>query len=126
MGTNYYGKKIVTETDKQAIALLVLKGDFNAAIYALQSFDPIHIGKSSAGWRFLFNTNDWGYYKDWKSFCDWLDTVEITSEYGDTKTKDELIALIKEKELSATQRPSNTDWYIERGGMQFSKSTEFC
>lgn len=49
MGTNYYGKKIVTETDKQAIALLVLKGDFNAAIYALQSFDPIHIGKSSAG-----------------------------------------------------------------------------
>lgn len=126
MGTNYYGRRIPTIVDKSAIVYLVLKGDFNAAIYALKSSDPIHIGKSSAGWRFLFNTNDWDYYKDWQTFCDWLDTVEITSEYGDTKTKDEFIALIKEKELSATQRPTNTDWYIEKDGMQFSKSTEFC
>lgn len=126
MGTNYYGKKIPTETDKQAIALLVLKGDFNGAIHALKSFEAIHIGKSSSGWRFLFNHNNWDYYKDWQSFCDWLLTVEIVDEYGESKSKDELIALIKEKELSATQIPSNTDWYIEKDGMQFSKSTEFC
>lgn len=126
MGTNYYGKRIPTETDKQHIALLVLKGDFDGAIFALHSFDAIHIGKCSAGWRFLFNHNNWDYYHDWENFCNWLDTVEITSEYGEPKTKEELIGLIKEKELSAIQKPSNTDWYIEKDGMQFSKSTEFC
>lgn len=35
--------------------------------YNLERFKPIHIGKSSKGWQFLFDHNNWEYYEGTKA-----------------------------------------------------------
>lgn len=47
---------------------------------------PIHIGKRSAGWRFLFNHNDWKYYTTIEELKEFLKECEITTEYGTTES----------------------------------------
>ncbi len=82
MGTNYYGRKIPTKEELKTISEAVLKGDLKAAKEMINKSDLIHIGKSSAGWDFLFNLNGQQYYHDKPSLIKWLQSVEITNEYG--------------------------------------------
>ena len=49
----------------------------------------IHIGKSSAGWEFLFNLNDKQYYHDKESLIAYLKYETIEDEYGREITFDD-------------------------------------
>lgn len=54
MGTNIYGRKIPTKQELQSISEMVLEGNLFAAKQQINQYEQIHIGKRSAGWKFLF------------------------------------------------------------------------
>ena len=85
MGTNYYGRIIPTKEQKEEIKDSIDKNDFTqirkliAARYYGPSYDyeigdytagEIHLGKRSAGWKFLWNPN---WYKKIKGHTEWID-----------------------------------------------------
>lgn len=59
--------------------------------------DSVHIGKSSAGWRFAIEMHP-TIYIDWREFEAFVlkGDVEIVDEYGKVHTSDELLKLIEE------------------------------
>ena len=80
MGTNYYWTKVLTQCEccgnKDTINL--------------------HIGKSSLGWKFLFNGT---YYKSWGEWDRVLESGgEITDEYGEVWGWDDLVLKIEDKQ----------------------------
>lgn len=76
MGTNYYAIK-----KKPRI---------------LKVYDSIHIGKSSAGWKFLFKEND--EYHNFEEFKKWITTQNdyiFKDEYNQEIKSTELLKLIE-------------------------------
>jgi len=71
----------------------VNEGDFDGVRKLVP--ERIHIGKSSAGWRFLFNHNNWEYFKQdlfdlelFLSICiiqdeyaKWIEIEEMLNKY---------------------------------------------
>lgn len=90
--------------------------------------EDIHIGKSSAGWRFLFNHNNWKYYNNIAEMQKWLKDYKIVDEYNRECTQEEFWAKVLEKQSSpsALQKGSDKSWYITKDGYEFSTSTNFC
>lgn len=89
----------------------------------------IHIGKRSAGWRFLFNHNDWRYYKTIDDLIVFLDQCEITTEYGEILSFKDFWSDVTERQetqQSCIAKTNNPNWYITVGEYEFSTSTEFC
>ena len=99
---------------------------------------PIHIGKSSMGWMFLFqDANE--PYRDipiiWHSYWevkDWLyrNTVErsfyvIMDEYDEIVPFDELIDLIEHKQEQFKDNPDNFTHCRNVDGYRFTEG-EFC
>jgi len=84
MGTNYYARIIPTKERKEAIKTVIDKNDFNRIkhlvrkTYGSTEYDiadgfcggEVHLGKRSAGWKFLWNPN---WYKDLKGHTEWED-----------------------------------------------------
>ena len=113
MGTNYYLKYDICE--------------------CCNRYDEIHIGKSSAGWQFIFR----GYgedfipvlqtYDQWKDFIkDQLygDTAKIVDEYGKEIGLKEFVEMVKEKQENPKNKIHNfTNNYIDVRGYNFC-STE--
>lgn len=64
MGTNYYTKLNVCPTCKRLE-------------------QEVHIGKSSGGWRFMFQYNGGKFYKTIAEMKKWLKDKTIEDEYGD-------------------------------------------
>lgn len=83
MGTNYYVKLDVCKSCGRPI-------------------DTIHLGKSSAGWKFMFQCNN-NFYKDIKSLKEWLKSKVIENEYGEKISKKDFwnMVKIKQKEKAA-------------------------
>lgn len=100
--------------------------------------EPIHIGKSSAGWMFLFQ-DVCEPYRDvpviWHSYDeveDWLHrhTVDlndyvIINEYDEIVSFDELINRIQEKQISCKNNPDNFTYCRNVNGYRFEEG-EFC
>lgn len=63
MGTNYY-------TKEKTCSL----GSYEP--------EPIHLGKSSAGWQFTFQYNQGKYYKNVDEMKEWTRDKIIVDEYG--------------------------------------------
>jgi hypothetical protein len=97
MGTNYYGKIKPSEAQGRMIRTLwdeanvqVLRQNVKELEYIVESLKVeekrllIHIGKCSHGWQFLFNHNNWEYYKCTpESIDEFLQSCEyIIDEYG--------------------------------------------
>lgn len=127
MGKNYYGKQIPTAEHLNKIAQQVLQGELGVVKTMLESFEPIHIGKSSAGWRFLFDGNN----QEWKTiqeFKDWIANYEIYDEYGGKYTQEEFWIEVEAKQLAptSTSKSRNPYWYIVVDNYEFSTSTNFC
>ena len=106
MGTNYYCRriKVINELEsKKQIALNEAKDSvllteivneyFDSKINELYGND-IHIGKSSAGWDFLFQLNGKKHYHDKASMIDFIKECQIVSEYGVELTSDEFLNYI--------------------------------
>lgn len=91
----------------------------------------IHIGKSSAGWKFLFQgyqglSNPLGYMyddininsiDDWKSFLK-NDEYVILDEYDDQISYDDFFSLVEDKQ--STDNPDNFSDCANIGGYRFS------
>ena len=60
--------------------------------------ERIHLGKSSTGWKFLFNLNNKLYYKDVPTMKKWLKDKEIWDEYGAKIEHKEFWVLVKRKQ----------------------------
>ena len=94
MGTNFYGRIIPTEEDKNHAARLALDGEFDRLKQMMDEHQPVHIGKQSAGWRFCWHR---GFHPDAARFRtnplgmmrSKLSRYRITDEYGQEYTTSE-------------------------------------
>ena len=100
--------------------------------------EPIHIGKSSYGWRFLFQEINSPWHEPpivWHTYeqvIDWLqkytvDTDEyvILDEYDKIVPLDELVGLIKSKQEMGADNPDNFTHCKNVNGYRFEER-EFC
>lgn len=125
MGTNYYARIIPREEDKQKLKEAIDNNDY----YTVESMvaemysslnehthkgGEIHLGKSSCGWKFLWNSNVHEYcdgyfdednhfipvYKQWKPYeltkegiTEFVirENVLIFDEYGELQNKEEFL-----------------------------------
>lgn len=122
MGTNYYGQKHPTDGILIAIAQLVLAGDLDRAEQSIKMFERVHIGKSSAGWKFLFNKNE----KEWSSFEEyktWINQFEIRSEYSEDISHEDFWRKVENKQKD---KSSVGEYCTDLEGYDFSTSSDFC
>ena len=132
MGTNYYARIIPREKDKQALKEAIDTNNYDAIenmvseLYSsLNEYThkggEIHLGKSSCGWKFLWNSNVHEYcdgyfddnnkfipvYKTWtlyeltkKGIKDFIfrKDVIIYDEYGEVQDKEDFLNWVFNKE----------------------------
>lgn len=120
MSTNYYAIPKATDELKEQIINLVKEGDFITARKLMP--DEIHIGKSSAGWQFCFDHNNWKYFNHNKASLEvFLLSCDITDEYGrDVSNKDFWELVESKKHLKA----DGDRLFVE--GLVFANYTNFC
>lgn len=85
MGTNFYLKRKLSQEQKEKCNKLIFDDKYKDAEEILSYTKPIHLGKRSAGWKFLWNVNNFEYFKpDKKSLLEFLNTPNsiIVDEYG--------------------------------------------
>lgn len=156
MGTNYYA---IPNVDQKEIKTKIIKkiktDDFDDAIELIQDLKTktvtgIHIGKSSCGWKFCFDHNNWKYFEqDKQSIVDFINSCEIIDEYGSPISTDEFWKLVESKQDGIDNREYYTNWnkynkdfngnpisrplyilndygefYVD--DLKFSTSTDFC
>lgn len=112
MGTNYYVKKKLGYCDKCHRC----------------DTDEVHVGKSSAGWQFLFNPYK-PSFREWREFLMTNDGY-IFDEYDREVAAKEILELIEEK-----QKRNSTHWRAgenpeqhevrDADGYRISKYSEF-
>lgn len=99
MGTNYYAVK-----KKPRIVKI---------------YDEIHLGKSSVGWKFVFQEQEqYHNFEEFKDFIlnnnEWI----IKNEYGEEVSPNELLELIKTKQKE--NNPDDFTWAKNVDGYRFS------
>lgn len=154
MGTNYYAIPQFTREDKQELLEQINKQNWDKARELIPK--DIHIGKSSCGWEFCFNHNNWQYFdKTLESFKEFLRKHTIRDEYNRDVSYDEFWEVVHNRgdnpingkeyytnwkkyniDLNGNPRPFDS-WMLENAirenyheeyhfGYRFSTSTEFC
>ena len=112
MSTNYYAiRKIDSELETKLISL-IKSGDVEAVRELLP--ERVHIGKKSAGWKYIFNHNDWRLFsKTRESINDYLSLCNLFDEYKEPITLEEFwkIAEPKSDECDAAEYLDNWDKY---------------
>ena len=98
MGTNYYAVKKVSDENKKRIIELLMddKYDEFESLYK-DEIQKVHIGKSSCGWKFLFNYNGFKYYDlNRDSINEFLtrDDVKLYDEYGSEVSVDKFWEMV--------------------------------
>lgn len=125
MGTNYYAIRKASDDLKAKIILAIKQDDFETAKNLIP--EKVHIGKSSAGWQFCFNHNDWKYFKrSLQDLEEFLSSSKITNEYGEDVSSDEFWKMVElkkdgKKHLFWNGRECGTMEF----GLNFSNSTSF-
>ena len=99
MGTNYYAIK-----KKPRIVKI---------------YDEIHLGKSSVGWKFVFQEQEqYHNFEEFKDFIlnnnEWI----IKDEYGKEISPNNLLKLIEEKQKE--NNPDDFTWDKNVGGYRFT------
>lgn len=96
MGTNYYVRKKISEQEKQELKALIDQESFGE----LQNRIPekVHIGKSSGGWKFIFNHNNWEHYKNIDELQAFIEENEFFDEYGRKVDPDEFWENVEHKQ----------------------------
>jgi hypothetical protein len=140
MGTNYYAipiKKIDELKNKKKLSIEeagtmkglipIIKEYFNSQIDKIK---PIHIGKSSAGWEFLFNLNEKKYYNDRESLILFLKNNKIVNEFSIEFSFDEFWNTIVENRKNVKKNVNgngNQEYnkYITINNLEFL-DCEFC
>ena len=96
MGTNFYVKVKLTSKQKDEIRHYLLEDRYDIIRALLDEAKDIHIGKSSFGWKFLWDVNNFKYSgKSKKEMFDWLKDKDIIDEYDKHYTFDQFIKRIR-------------------------------
>lgn len=84
MGTNYYAVRLLNESDKETAKKMIDNDEYEDLKEMIENkCENVHIGKSSYGWKFLFNWNKGKFYSPLKSSInDFLEQHRIVDEYG--------------------------------------------
>ncbi len=137
MGTNYYVTQKVTENEAKYYKELAEKEQWDKLKIELQDTDQIHIGKSSFGWKFCFDHNDWKYFnEDKQEVIAFINSCNIVDEYGDEVSHEKFWKMVDDKsdgldmESYYEKNPNEkvswlgvSDLYVE--DLRFSSSTGF-
>lgn len=93
MGTNFYLKRKLNEKQKADIKKLIdLDRNYDEIVDKLYDCHPIHIGKRSCGWRFLWDCHYFKYFEPTvESITEFLKSGQIIDEYNREFTYDEFI-----------------------------------
>lgn len=90
MGTNFYIKKYMTPEQKKEVIEKINNDQYDEVRDIIDEVKDIHIGKRSGGWKFLWDANDFKYFKPTKeSLIEWLKSGQIVDEYDQEFTFDE-------------------------------------
>jgi len=120
MGTNYYAIPKATDDLKGKIIDKVNEGDFDYARKLMP--DEVHIGKSSAGWQFMFNHNNWKYFKSTRDHLElFLKICNIKDEYDRAISYDDFWEMVEMKKDAKADHQYCSVYF----GLQFSNSTDF-
>lgn len=96
MGTNYYLVKKLEDVQVIKAILLLISHDYQGVKDMLP--EEIHIGKSSSGWQFTFDHNNWEHFeKSRKSVEKFLKSGTIYCEYGERVSLEEFWEKVKSK-----------------------------
>lgn len=121
MGTNYYAIPKVDESTKEIIRKAIDEDKWSSVLENIPK--RIHIGKSSSGWQFLFNHNDWTYFDaNTKSLTDFIKNCEIHNEYRDAVTCNQFWVMVdrKSKEKPELQYGKIYDGFVFSNWSEFS------
>jgi len=90
MGTNYYAIPLLDEDQKKEMIEAINSGDYGKMNRMFP--EKIHIGKSSAGWKFSFNSNYWQLFPmgDIEAMKAFYLGCSIMDEYGRRQDFNEL------------------------------------
>lgn len=109
--------------------------------------NSVHIGKNSCGWKFLFNHNNWEFYKNMDELKEFINSGRLIDEYGESVSPEEFWEFVEKKQADPEmiggkeyyENPKfiHTDFTIEdaiknnyyeevKWDYRFSTSTEFC
>jgi hypothetical protein len=120
MGTNYYAIPKADDEVKAKIKQAIENDDFATARELLP--EKIHIGKSSGGWRFLFNHNDWVYFEqNFNSVAKFINRCKIYTEYGEEISPSRFWHFVDTKQ---SLKPE-IEYGVIIDGLCFSNYTEF-
>lgn len=109
MGTNYYAIPKATDELKKKIIEKVTAGELGLAKQLIP--DHVHIGKSSAGWQFCFNHNNWEYFgKSLESLDAFIKAAQIEDEYGTPIDYDKFWAMVNSKKDGLDGKEYYTNW----------------
>lgn len=102
MGTNYYGR---------------LKKPIRRVI---KDYNEFHIGKSSIGWKFIFQANE--HFKNFDEFKKWLENenYEIYDEYDRKQDKKDFLNFILEKQSDENNQADYDSYTKIIDGFNFS------
>lgn len=125
MGCNYYAIPKATDDLKKKIINAVKSNDFLLAKKMIP--ETIHIGKSSGGWKFCFNHNNWEHFdKSKESLEQFLLACDIHDEYDAPIPNNIFWELVKNKENDKGHLFFNGQVCgTMEFGLNFSNSTHF-
>jgi hypothetical protein len=125
MGCNYYAIPKATEKLKNEIILAVNLEDFTTVKRLIPI--EVHIGKSSGGWQFCFNHNNWQYFeKSKESLVAFLLACDIFDEYDRPVSNEEFWNLVENKKGGQAHLTWNgSECGTMQFGLNFSNSTDF-
>lgn len=99
MGINYYAIRPLSKEEEENVIKSVKSKDYNTAKQILEKkTNPIHIGKASHGWKFLFDTNNEKYYElNKESINNFINSgVILQDESGEIITPTEFWVIVDE------------------------------
>lgn len=118
MGTNYFGYRRISDAHKEIIRESL--NDTKSVHEIMSEYFPIHLCKTSSGWKILWNFNDGKYFEpNKKSLFEFLKTVDIYDEYDRFIPYDEFINKVvewdKSNKLTITNNVYDTIYNIDGG-----------
>lgn len=123
MGTNYYAiPKFDEEKIKSKIIYNVESDNLDDAIDLINELKTnkqgIHIGKSSMGWKFCFDHQNWKYFKkDKQSIIDFINSCELHDEYHCEISPEEFWKLVESKQTGIDNKEYYTNWQKHNIGL---------
>lgn len=133
MGTNVYVYRKPYEVPDfwSQLYKCAVNQDVRMLVDVLKSmpFDlKIHIGKRSAGWKFVFNHNDWKFYDYTRDSIDaFLQSCDlIVDEYNNIITIDQFWSEFVDNHSGGFDGKSYVDWECDRSKRDVDSPFRFC